>query len=225
MIKLKYKSWEDITIPIYQEIIDIAKGVAVDEDMFSEREVDILAVLCDSDRESLGNIRIEDYAKLAHEARYLHKMPAYVPPSTITLRGVEYKVMTNIDKFTLAQYTEYNALRADVNTNISSILACLIVPTSAKGYADGYDVSEVVSVINAELPYYKAYGILYFFQRAQQLSFASSLCWMAVKMLIVAMFKRGRAERKRMRSEALQLLKASTSLGRCLLRALWTTRK
>ena len=67
MIKLKYKSWEDITIPIYQEIIDIAKGVAVDEDMFSEREVDILAVLCDSDRESLGNIRIEDYAKLAHD--------------------------------------------------------------------------------------------------------------------------------------------------------------
>lgn len=224
MIKLKYKSWEDVTIPIYQEIIDIAKGVAVDEDMISEREVDILAVLCDSDRESLGNIRIEDYAKLAHEARFLHKMPAYVPPTTITLRGVEYKVMTNIDKFTLAQYAEYNALRADVNTNIASILACLFIPTSAKGYADGYDVSEVVSAINAELPYYKAYGILYFFQRAQRLSFASSLCWMAVKMLIVAMFKRERAERKRMRSEAWQLLKACTSLGRCLLKALWTTR-
>ena len=218
MIKLKYKSWEEITIPRYQEIIDIAKGAAVDEDMFSEREVDILAVLCDSDRESLGNIRIEDYAKLAHEARFLHKMPAYVPPATITLRGVEYKVMTNIDKFTLAQYTEYNALRADVNTNIASILACIIVPTSAKGYADGYDVSEVVSAINAELPYFKACGILYFFLNAQQLSFASSLCWMAVKMLIVAMFKRGRAERKRMRSEALQLLKASTSLGRCWLK-------
>ena len=224
MIKLKYKSWEDVTIPIYQEIIDIAKGVAVDEDMISEREVDILAVLCDSDRESLGNIRIEDYAKLAHEARFLHTMPAYVPPTTITLRGVEYKVMTNIDKFTLAQYAEYNALRADVNTNIASILACLFIPTSAKGYADGYDVSEVVSAINAELPYYKAYGILYFFQRAQRLSFASSLCWMAVKMLIVAMFKRERAERKRMRSEAWQLLKACTSLGRCLLKALWTTR-
>lgn len=224
MIRLKYKSWEEITIPIYQEIIDIAKGVAVDEDMFSEREVDILAVLCDSDRDSLGNIRIEDYAKLAHEARFLHKMPAYVPPSTITLRGVEYKVMTNIDKFTLAQYTEYNALRADVNTNIASILACLFIPTSAKGYADGYDVSEVVSAINAELPYYKAYSILYFFQRAQQLSFASSLCWMAIKMLIVATFKRERAERQRMRSEALRLLKACTSLGRCSLRALLTTR-
>ena len=218
MIKLKYKSWEDITIPIYQEIIDIAKGVAVDEDMFSEREVDILAVLCDSDRESLGNIRIEDYAKLAHEARFLHKIPAYVPASTIALRGVEYKVMTNIDKFTLAQYTEYNALRADVNTNIARILACLFVPVSAKNYADGYDVNEVVDAIVAELPYYKAYGILHFFLNAQHILFASSLCWMAVKMLIVAMFKRGRAERQRMRSEALQLLKACTSLGRCLLR-------
>jgi hypothetical protein len=37
MIKLKYKSWEEITIPIYQEIIDIAKGVAVDEDMLRAR--------------------------------------------------------------------------------------------------------------------------------------------------------------------------------------------
>ena len=225
MRKLKYKSWEDITIPVYQEIIDIAQGDDNGEEGYNNREIDILAVLCDSDRESLGNMLIDDYAKLAHEARFMHKMPFYQPDAKMVLRGVEYRVCVDMSKFTLAQYTEYNALRADSNANIANLLACMLVPTSAKCYADGYDVSEVVSAINAELPYYKAYGILYFFQRAQQLSFASSLCWMAVKMLIVAMFKRERVERQRMRREALQLLKVCTSLGRCSLRALWTTRK
>jgi hypothetical protein len=60
-MRLKYKCWDDITIPVYQEIIDIAKDVKAGEDVFCQREIDILAVLCDSDSESLGNIQLEEY--------------------------------------------------------------------------------------------------------------------------------------------------------------------
>lgn len=223
MIKLKYKSWDDITIPIYQEISDIAKsGDMTTEDAFDKREMDILAVLCDSDRESLGNIRIEDYAELAREARFMQSIPFYLPPSTITLGGVDYHVIADVSKFTIAQYTEYNALRADVNANIANILACILIPTTAKTYADGYDVAEVVKVITEELPYYKAYGILRFFHVAQTLSLASVLCWRGIKMMAMAMMKRG-AERRAMMEEAKQHLKASISLGRCWLKALSTT--
>lgn len=216
MIKLKYKSWEEITIPIYQEIIDIAKGVAVDQDMFSEREVDILAVLCDSDRESLGNIHIEDYAKLAHEAHFLHKMPFYTPTPTIVLGNTRYDVVVDVNKFTMAQYVDYNTLRADVSTNIAQLVACLLVPTNAKCYADGYDVGDVVKDINAELPYYKAFGMLHFFQLAQSAYLANTLRLESRKMKQMARKLRGE-ERKQMMKASNNLRKASTSLGRCWL--------
>jgi hypothetical protein len=217
MIELKYKSWDDITIPVYQEIIDIAKGSEVDEELFSQREIDILAVLCDSDSESLGNILIEDYTKLAREAQYLHKMPFYTVPSTITLRGVEYKVVVDMSKFTLAQYTEYNALRADASTKISNLVACLLIPATAKHYADGYDVSEVVQAIETELPYYKAYGILNFFHAAQSLSLASTLCSKGPQLRKMARRTKSKEERERLEGQVDQLRKAYTSLGRCLL--------
>lgn len=217
MIQLKYKSWEDITIPVYQEIIDIAKGNEVDEELFSQREIDILAVLCDSDSESLGNILIEDYTKLAREAQYLHKMPFYTVPSTIVLRGVEYKVVVDMSKFTLAQYTEYNALRADASTKISNLLACILVPKTAQHYADGYDVSEVVKAIETELPYYKAYGIISFFHAAQSLSLASTLCSKGPQLRKMARKAKSKEERERLEGQVDQLRKAYTSLGRCLL--------
>lgn len=217
MIKLRHKSWEDISIPVYQEIIDIAKSGDTSEDAFANREVDILAVLCDSDRESLGNLLIDDYAKLVREASYLHKMPFYVVPDTITLRGVEYKVNVDMAKFTLAQYTEYNALRADAKTSIANILAVLLVPTTAKCYADGYDVAEVVEAINAELPYYKAYGIVHFFHAAQSISLANTLRSEARKMRKMARTTEDKAERQKLMKQAEQLRKASISLGRCWL--------
>lgn len=217
MMKLKYKCWDDISIQVYQEIIDIAKGSGTSEDAFTNREIDILAVLCDSDRESLGNLLIDDYAQLVREANFLHKIPYYLPSETITLRGVVYNIVVDMAKFTLAQYTEYNALRANANTNVASLLAVLLVPTTAKHYADGYDVAEVVKAIEAELPYYKAYGILRFFQVAQSISLANTLSSEARKMKKMARATTDKAERMKLMRQADQLRKASISLGRCWL--------
>lgn len=216
MIKLRYKSWEDITIPVYREISDIARS-GEGEDVFDNREIDILAVLCDSDRESLGNILLEEYAKLARDAQFLRKIPFYLPETQITLCGVDYRVVVDMSKFTLAQYAEYNALRADISTNIAQLIACLLIPTSAKSYADGYDVGDVVKAIEAELPYYKAHGILHFFQIAQSLSLANTLRLEARKMSRRARTAESKAEREKMRKAARQLRKAFISLGRCLL--------
>lgn len=217
MIKLKYKSWEDITIPVYQEIIDIAQGDGNGEEGYNNREIDILAVLCDSDRESLGNMLIDDYAKLAHEARFMHKIPFFQPDAKMVLRGVEYRVCVDMSKFTLAQYTEYNALRADSNANIANLLACMLVPTSAKCYADGYDVGEVVKAINESLPYYKAFGILHFFLFAQGISLASSLGKESKKLRNMAKQTSKEEVQREMLRRAQQLHKAYISLGRCLL--------
>ena len=215
MIKLKYKSWEEVTIPVYQELTAIAQD---NDGEFDEREIDILAVLCDSDRESLSNILLDDYAELAKGAHFLQRIPHYTPPSKITLRGVEYRVMVDISKYTLAQYTEYNALRADVKMNIARLIATMLVPVSAKCYADGYDVGEVVEAIEAELPYYKAYGILHFFQLAQGLSAVSSLRLQARAMRKMARMVESKEEKMMLKEQAKRLRKASTSLGQCLLK-------
>lgn len=212
MIKLKYKSWEDVTIPIYQELIDIAKESNDGDDAFSTREIDILAVLCDSDRESLGNLRLDDYARLAQESHFMYKMPFYTPTPTIVLGNTRYDVVVDVNKFTMAQYVDYNTLRADVSTNIAQLVACLLVPTNAKCYADGYDVGEVVKAINAELPYYKAFGMLHFFQLAQSAYLANTLRLESRKMTQMARELRGE-ERKQMMKASNNLRKASTSLG------------
>lgn len=215
MIKLKYKSWEEVTIPVYQELTAIAQD---NDGAFDEREIDILAVLCDSDRESLKNLLLDDYALLARDAQFLQRIPHYTPPSKMILRGVEYRVMVDISKYTLAQYTEYNALRADAKMNIARLIATMLVPTSAKCYADGYDVGEVVEAIEAELPYYKAYGILHFFQLAQGLSAVGSLRLQARAMRRMARKVKDKEEKMMLREQAKRLRKASTSLGLCLLR-------
>lgn len=216
MIKLKYKSWEDVTIPIYQELIDIAKESNDGDDAFSNREIDILAVLCDSDRESLGNLRLDDYARLAQEAHFMHKMPFYTPTPTIELGNTLFNVVVDVGKFTMAQYVDYNTLRADVSTNIAQLVACLLVPADAKCYADGYDVGDVVKAINAELPYYKAFGMLHFFQLAQSAYLANTLRLESKKMKQMARHLRG-AERAQMLKVSNNLRKAYISLGQCWL--------
>lgn len=216
MIKLKYKSWEDVTIPIYQELIDIAKESNDGDDAFSNREIGILAVLCDSDRESLGNLRLDDYARLAQEAHFMHKMPFYTPTPTIVLGNTRFNVVVDVSKFTMAQYVDYNTLRADVSTNIAQLVACLLVPTDAKCYADGYDVGDVVKAINAELPYYKAFGMLHFFQLAQSAYLANTLRLESKKMKQMARHLRG-AERTQMLKVSNNLRKAYISLGQCWL--------
>ena len=218
MIELKHKNWESISIPVYQEIVDIAKRDGeITEEIFDERELDILAVLCDSDRESLSNINILALGKLMKEASFIKKMPSYTPSRHITLRGVKYRVVVDMKKFTLAQYTEYNALRADAATNISRLLATMLIPDNAKNYADGYEVDDVVEAINAELPYYKAHGIISFFHWAQGLSLASSLRSEEKKLKKMARKAKSKEEEMLMKREARLLHKASTYLGRCLL--------
>lgn len=222
-MELKYKSWEDITIPIYEEFIRISKREGDSEAEAYDREMDMLAVLCDADRESLGKMLINEYSELARQAHFFRKLPEYKVGRAIKIKGVKYRIHTDMDSWTLAQFTEWQCLRANEDVDMAKLLACILIPEGYERYADGYDVAVVVSDITDALPYYKAHSILGFFSTAQQITAVGMLRSTAKRLRKMARKESDERQRAEMEHRARQLHKAYISLGRYWLKGLSIT--
>lgn len=222
-MELKYTNWGEITIPIYEELMSLVHDEVKSEDAFYQREIDIMAVLCDADRDSVGRLTIEEYTALAQQSQFIRNMPAWDVPDKVTIGDTKYRITTNQDTWTLAQFTEWQCLRATPTTTTAQLLACILIPEGYKHYADGYDVQKVIDDITAHLPYYKAFAILNFFHSAQLLSALGMLRYTAKKVRAQARKTTDKAEKKRLLREAKSMRKAYIGLGATLLRKSLTT--
>ena len=91
---------------------------------------------------------------------------------SIEINGSKYKIDTNLQNFTVAQYIDFQTFFPKRKTNprvLGNILACFIIP-QGKEYASGYDISELVRSINSNLDILTANEIMFFFLKQYLIS-------------------------------------------------------
>ena len=146
-MNLKYKSWKDITISTYQQLMEIS---AVEKDIDPiDLEIGYLAILCDCDEEEVLNLPITTYQSIRQQAQFIANRPEIKAkkPNKLRINWHKYKFITDISKLTTAQYIDFQNWQKDngVIKNLEYVLSCFIIPKGKK-YGE-YDIDEVIADI------------------------------------------------------------------------------
>lgn len=116
--QMNVKTWRDVTLAQFEAINDIIASKS------NTQELEIVRVLYGEDR---GNIDFmnEQCPREKHHDKYW-------------INGKQYRLSADITDLSMSQYID-----AGNAQNTTELLACLLIPVSAHGYADGYDVRDV----------------------------------------------------------------------------------
>lgn len=145
-IENKYTSWN--TLPL-SKFIEIGK---IEEDNPVNTQAIILSILTDTDEETIMNLPLSEYTKLAKSIQYLYQRPVPKPvcPSRLEINGKRYKVCQDVREWTAAQFIDFQSYlqRGQSLDNLPSILSTAIVPYSKK-YNEDYDINETIEAVKS----------------------------------------------------------------------------
>lgn len=164
-IKMKINSWSECSISDYFRL----KNIANDDSMKpADKEIAVLSVLSGLTEDEIWSLGITEFKELQSKTLWT-STPVMRPLDKIRFRNIEingekYTVETDITKFTVAQYIDFQTFwqKKHEEQYISSILACFIVPKNMK-YAEGYDINKLKDDITDCLDIQTAYEIMSFF--------------------------------------------------------------
>lgn len=156
-MKLKYDSWDKISIKKYYEL----EGL--------EKSREILAVLCECSEEEIANLPYLEYQNLVGEVGWLKSFSFDTKHDLkkVKIGDRKYKVVNSIGRMTAAQYIDFQTLYAknDLKTYYGSILATFLIPVKKKGYNQDYDVVEEARYIYENCNIQVANQLMFFFAR------------------------------------------------------------
>lgn len=156
-MKLKYNSWDKISIKKYYEL----EGL--------EKDREILAVLCECSEEEIANLPYLEYQNLVGEVGWLKSFSFDTKHDLkkVKIGKRKYKVVNSIGRMTAAQYIDFQTLYAknDLKTYYGSILATFLIPVKKKGYNQGYDVVEEARYIYENCNIQVANQLMFFFHK------------------------------------------------------------
>lgn len=164
MIQVKKKRWEDITINDYKEIINITKK-ELDSDL--EKSISILAILCECTEDDLYSLNASKLYKLLSEIEWVkqpYKFNHNWNSKHITINGIKYDVVVDINKFTVAQYADlqvYWDKRDDIDY-MAKLLTLFIIP-NGKTYNTDYDIVQLANIIEDNVSINDFNSICFFF--------------------------------------------------------------
>lgn len=160
-MELKYKSWDDITLAIYERL-NIDTEVKDDIDAINVN-MGLLSVLCDCDIEQIENLEISKFNRLVSELNYLGK-PYYNSVNTeYVLNGRKLILQCNVNTMTTAQYIDFQTYyKLGADKRRAEILSCILIPDGYK-YNDGYDIAEIIELIKNYMPIPDVLGLCDFF--------------------------------------------------------------
>lgn len=210
-IEMKKKCWNDITISDFKRILEINEQ-ELDSDL--EKSISVLSVLCECNEDDLYNMNINNLQTLIAEMEWMNKPFTFNRnwnSKHITINGVKYDVVADINKFSVAQYADFQiywSKRDDVNY-MGKLLTVFIVP-SGKNYNDGYDIVELSNILETyvSLPDFNA--ICFFFLMDCLYSVKASLYysnWEVTKMIHREKDKTKKKELKELRKKVAKEIK------------------
>lgn len=163
MIELKYKSWRDITISVFEKLKDIKELQTINQEDVLQKNVQLLSILCECEEDEIINLKLTDFNKLINQIEFLNTMPKVNVYDYYEINGNVYQVNRNIKEMTTSQYIDFQTLMdGDREKNLPNILAIFLTPKGKK-YCDGYDVVNVIEDIHNHLSIVDARSIMFFF--------------------------------------------------------------
>lgn len=163
--KLKINSWKECSISDYFKL----KRITEDETLEPyDKEISIISILSGKTEEEVLDLTITEFKDIQAKTTWISEATLRrldkIKFSNIELNGEKYYVDTDLSKFTVGQYIDFQTFwkQKDEESNISHLLACFIIPKGKK-YGEDYDLNAVNSDIMNFLDIQTAYEILGFF--------------------------------------------------------------
>lgn len=216
-MEIRKRNWDEITINDYRRIVDISNR-ELDSDM--EKDIAVLAVMCDCDERDMYNLPVYELQTLLNEMGWIKEEFTFdrnFKARKIKINGVNYDVQPDIDKFTVAQYMDFQNFwnRRKDNRYIGNLLAVFIVPEGHK-YNDGYDVMELAQTLENTLSIKFYNEVCFFFIKNWMSSIKASIIysdWNLRKTIRRTKDKEKRKELLRMKEEMERKFREMTAIG------------
>lgn len=163
MIKIKYKSWEEVPIKLYREISEICQRDIEPLD----KNMALISLLSDTPEEDTWDLRMDEAERLFQDLQWLWKFDFKKNwhGKKIKINGNTYSVSVDLQDFSISQYVDFQELwpkLKDSDEVYAQLLATFIVPEGKK-YNKDYNLQEIIKEIDSYLPITQANSVLYFF--------------------------------------------------------------
>ena len=166
MIKIKYKSWNEVPIKLYREISEICERDVEPID----KNMALISLLSDTPEDDCWDLKMDEAEKLFKDISWLWKFDFKKNwhGKKIKINERTYDVCIDLQNFSISQYIDFQMLwpkLKDPNESdaaYSQILSTFIIPEGKK-YNKDYDLKEVINEIESFLPITLANSVLYFF--------------------------------------------------------------
>lgn len=214
MIQVKKKRWEDITINDYKEIMNITKK-ELDSDL--EKSISILAILCECTEDDLYSMNANKLYKLLSEIEWVkqpYKFNHNWNNKHITINGIKYDVVVDINKFTVAQYADlqiYWDKRDDIDY-MAKLLTLFIIP-SGKTYNNDYDIVQLANIIEDNVSINDFNSICFFFLKSCLIFVKASLLYSNWQMMKLMMKEKDKEKKKQLKEIQKKLLMRIRTIG------------
>ena len=189
------KSWRDVTINEYYELVDIMEDDCEDY----EKEVRAIAFLNSMDENEVWNLSIPQFRELQKSKQWITK----------------FDINQNVTDFTVAQYIDFQTFwphRNEMRKYIGSILTCFVIPHGMK-YNEGYDIQKLAETIKESVDIMTANEIIFFFLSSFLNSTRATLTYLKAK----AMRTERRMKKGRNKEEMLKVLDQIDQLQKSIL--------
>lgn len=170
-------SYKDLSLKKYLELrnIDIVDNEPLDI------QAEMIAILSDSDVESVLNMPLSEYQKMATQLVFLNETPEPMKkiPNEMTVNGKKYRVLKDAREMTAGAYIDYQNYIKDsdnIEHNLPLILSCFVIPKGKK-YGEDYDIDDVIHDMEA-LPIETVMGLSAFFLSRSQTLINSTLTYL-----------------------------------------------
>lgn len=162
MIKIEKKKWSDITLSDYDRILEIAKS----EDDDLNKDVKVISLLYGLEEKEIWNLPVDDVADYKAGIAFLAEPMQANPKKCVKIHiaDEDYRVCTDLSKFTYAQYVDFQTYWKKEN-NLPDVLTTIVVP-EGKAYGEGYDIAEFREKIMNNLDIETATSICSFFLKS-----------------------------------------------------------
>lgn len=161
-MELKYKNWNEVPITVYRRIRE-----ASEIENPTERQVAIVAALCDATEDEVWNLSVTEAGSLAGRTNWVwdfdfdksHRI------KTLKIDGQVYEINYEVGKMSIAAYVDFQNYYKNRDDNMGLLLTTFIIPKGYK-YGEGYDPVELARKFEDNISITAYDNILYFFVRA-----------------------------------------------------------
>lgn len=184
----KNKTWADISIGQFQRIYEL-QSRNLEEDVLA---FETLAVVENTTVEVIMDMPVAIVREKMADLQFLYSKPRTgLIKGSYNLGGKKYRVFTNMNDFTTAQYIDFNTLNKDYDKHLAQFLSIFIIPDGKK-YNNGYDIEVVQADIAKYLSVEDGLTIVNFFM---------VLCEVSMRLMLRSFRRQVRKNRKEMPQE------------------------